>query len=103
MPDEVLELMQLYPQPTRAQSGGGGVEYLPVPRQKEAVPRERLGDRGRSTREVAMKLKEEFAAARTGWKLMTLYQKFEHAVILVLTALIAIVVAFAVWNLRSRS
>ena len=33
-----------------------------------------------------MKLKEEFAAARTSWRLMTLYQKFEHAVILVLTA-----------------
>jgi uncharacterized membrane protein (DUF373 family) len=46
-----------------------------------------------------MKLKEEFAAARTNWSLMTLYKKFEHAVILVLTALIAVVVAFAVWNL----
>jgi uncharacterized membrane protein (DUF373 family) len=46
-----------------------------------------------------MKLKEEFAAARTSWSLMTLYKKFEHAVILVLTALIAVVVAFAVWNL----
>jgi uncharacterized membrane protein (DUF373 family) len=46
-----------------------------------------------------MKLKEEFAAARTSWSLMTLYQKFEHAVILVLSALIAVVVAFAVWNL----
>src|ERR1700720_2651871 len=31
MPNEVLELMKLYPQPVRAQSGGG-VEYLPVPR-----------------------------------------------------------------------
>jgi ClpP class serine protease len=40
MPKEVLELMQLYPQPVRAQSGGGGVEYLPVPRQKEAMGRE---------------------------------------------------------------
>jgi ClpP class serine protease len=34
MPDEVLELMSLYPQPVRTQSGGG-VEYLPFPRQKE--------------------------------------------------------------------
>jgi ClpP class serine protease len=39
MPKEVLELMNLYPQPMRAQSGGG-VEYLPVPRQKEAMRRE---------------------------------------------------------------
>jgi ClpP class serine protease len=36
MPDEVLELMSLYPQPVRAQ--GGGVEYLPVPRQREPLP-----------------------------------------------------------------
>src|ERR1700723_3864750 len=34
MPNEVLELMSLYPQPVRTQSGGG-VEYLPSPRQKE--------------------------------------------------------------------
>jgi ClpP class serine protease len=37
MPNDVLDLMKLYPQPTRAQSGSGGVEYLPIPRQKEAV------------------------------------------------------------------
>jgi ClpP class serine protease len=36
MPDDVLEMMSLYPQPMRAQSGGG-VEYLPIPRQKEAT------------------------------------------------------------------
>ncbi|MBX5453069.1 MAG: ATP-dependent Clp protease proteolytic subunit [Acidobacteriia bacterium] len=34
MPTEILELMTLYPQPVRRQ--GGGVEYLPVPRQREA-------------------------------------------------------------------
>jgi ClpP class serine protease len=33
MPDEVMELMTLYPQPVRGQMGG--VEYLPIPRQKE--------------------------------------------------------------------
>lgn len=33
MPKEILELMTLYPQPVRRQ--GGGVEYLPVPRQRE--------------------------------------------------------------------
>ncbi len=37
MPGEVLELMTLYPQPMRTQ--GGGVEYLPVPRQKESGAR----------------------------------------------------------------
>jgi hypothetical protein len=39
MPDEVMELMSLYPQPVRHSSGG--VEYLPVPRQKEAGDRRR--------------------------------------------------------------
>jgi hypothetical protein len=33
MPNEVLEMMKLYPQPVRTQSGG--VEYLPMPRRKE--------------------------------------------------------------------
>jgi ClpP class serine protease len=36
MLDSVMELLTLYPQPTRTQGGGGGVEYLPVPRQREA-------------------------------------------------------------------
>jgi ClpP class serine protease len=40
IPNDVLDLMKLYPQPVRAQSGGGGVEYLPIPRQKEAISRE---------------------------------------------------------------
>ncbi len=34
MPNEVLELMTLYPQPVR--SHGGGVEYLPIPHQKNS-------------------------------------------------------------------
>jgi len=34
MPNEVLQLMTLYPQPVRRQ--GGGVEYLPVPRHRES-------------------------------------------------------------------
>jgi ClpP class serine protease len=37
MPDEVLQLMSLYPQPVRQQPGG--VEYLPVPREKPASAR----------------------------------------------------------------
>jgi ClpP class serine protease len=40
IPNDVLDLMKLYPQQMRAQSGGGGVEYLPIPRQKEAVSRD---------------------------------------------------------------
>jgi uncharacterized membrane protein (DUF373 family) len=46
-----------------------------------------------------MRMREELAAGRQRWRLLTFYQKFEYAVILVLTALIAVVVALAVWNL----
>jgi uncharacterized membrane protein (DUF373 family) len=48
---------------------------------------------------MSMPLKEQLAAARQRWKGLTLYQMFEHAVISVLTAVIALVVAFALWNL----
>jgi len=34
IPAEILDLLSLYPQPTRTQ---GGVEYLPVPRQRQAA------------------------------------------------------------------
>jgi uncharacterized membrane protein (DUF373 family) len=46
-----------------------------------------------------MSLRQELTAGQERWKLLSFYQKFEHAVILVLTALIAVVVGFAVWNL----
>jgi len=46
-----------------------------------------------------MPMKEYFAAARERWRLLSVYQKFEHLVILILTGLIAIVIAAAVWNL----
>ena len=46
-----------------------------------------------------MKLREEMAVARERWSVLSFYGKFEHAVVLILTGLIAVVVAFAVWNL----
>ena len=46
-----------------------------------------------------MRVREEFMAARARWSVLTFYEKFEHAVILIVTGLIAVVVAFAVWNL----
>jgi uncharacterized membrane protein (DUF373 family) len=49
-----------------------------------------------------MKLAHEFAAARGRWGLLTLYQKFEHGIILIVTGLIAIVVVVAVWNLALK-
>jgi uncharacterized membrane protein (DUF373 family) len=47
-------------------------------------------------------LKNQYMDARARWKLLTLYQKFEHAVIMVLTLLISIVIALAVWNLALK-
>jgi uncharacterized membrane protein (DUF373 family) len=49
-----------------------------------------------------MQLRDEIAAAQARWGMLTFYQKFEHLVILVLTALIAVVIVFAVWNLAIK-
>ena len=48
---------------------------------------------------MPVSLRDKLKEARTRWNLLTLYQKFEHAVILILTGLISLVVALAVWNL----
>jgi uncharacterized membrane protein (DUF373 family) len=48
---------------------------------------------------MPVSFRDQLKEARTRWKLLTLYQKFEHAVILILTGLISLVVALAVWNL----
>src|SRR5258708_3091130 len=46
-----------------------------------------------------MSIKDELTAAKAEFRLLSFYQRFEHIVILILTALIAIVVVAAVWNL----
>jgi uncharacterized membrane protein (DUF373 family) len=46
-----------------------------------------------------MTLKRNSQAAREGWRLLTVYGKFEQIVVLMLTAIIAVVVIAAVWNL----
>jgi uncharacterized membrane protein (DUF373 family) len=49
-----------------------------------------------------MALTKGLADARAQWAPLTIYQKFEHAVIIILTGLIAVVVVFAVWNLAVK-
>ena len=49
-----------------------------------------------------MQLREEFSTARAEWALLSIYQKFEHAIVVILTVLIALVIAFAVWNLTLK-
>jgi len=46
-----------------------------------------------------MRMTDEFAEVRARWKNLSVYQKFEHAVIFILSALIAILVVLAVWTL----
>jgi uncharacterized membrane protein (DUF373 family) len=50
-------------------------------------------------REASMSINEELKYAKERLKLLSLYQRFEHVVIMFLTALIAIIVIAAVWNL----
>jgi len=49
-----------------------------------------------------MSIKEELGNARAQFKLLSFYQRFEHIVITILTALIAIIVVVAVWNLTLK-
>lgn len=44
-------------------------------------------------------MSDAFADFRAQWAPLTLYQRFEHAVVLILSTLIAIVVVAAVWHL----
>jgi hypothetical protein len=45
-----------------------------------------------------MSIKDELRVSRERFKLLSLYQRFEHIVILILTALIAVIVVAAVWE-----
>ena len=49
-----------------------------------------------------MSIKEELREAGKKFRLLSLYQRFEHIIVLVLTALIAVIVVVAVWNLRLK-
>lgn len=49
-----------------------------------------------------MKLREEFRTARAEMRLLTLYGKFEHLIIFLLTGLLAIVIMLSVWQLMVK-
>jgi uncharacterized membrane protein (DUF373 family) len=53
-------------------------------------------------REVWMSIKEELRTARERFRLLSLYQRFEHVIVLILTALIAVIVVAAVWSLSLK-
>jgi uncharacterized membrane protein (DUF373 family) len=69
------------------------------------VPATRAGSCGPEAAgpgEQPMSIKKEWKTAKAEFGLLSLYQRFEHVVILILTALIAIVVVVAVWNLSLK-
>src|ERR1700709_948584 len=49
-----------------------------------------------------MSIKQELREAKEEFRLLSLYQRFEHVVIAILTALIAVIVVVAVWNLSLK-
>jgi hypothetical protein len=46
-----------------------------------------------------MRLNEAYAAAAARWRPLSLRQKFENAVMVILSALITLVIAMAIWTL----
>jgi uncharacterized membrane protein (DUF373 family) len=49
-----------------------------------------------------MALWEELKAGQARWRRLTVYLKFEHAVVLVLIALISVIIVAAVWKLALK-
>jgi uncharacterized membrane protein (DUF373 family) len=49
-----------------------------------------------------MSIREELTEARKKLRVLSLYQRFEHIVVMILTALIAVIVVVAVWNLSLK-
>src|SRR6202163_3702126 len=49
-----------------------------------------------------MSIKDELKVTKEKFRLLSLYQRFEHIVVMFLTALIAVIVIIAVWNLSLK-
>ena len=49
-----------------------------------------------------MPLREELETGRERWRRLTTYLKFEHAVVLVLTASISVTIVSAIWKLALK-
>ena len=49
-----------------------------------------------------MPMRQHVAAMRLRWLSLTIYQKFEHVILLILTGLIAVLIVVAVWNLTLK-
>jgi uncharacterized membrane protein (DUF373 family) len=49
-----------------------------------------------------MELRQELEAGRQRWRRLTVYLKFEHAVVLVLTILLSVIIVSAIWKLAIK-
>src|SRR5258706_15434046 len=49
-----------------------------------------------------MALREELKAGQVRWRRLTVYLKFEHAVVLILTVLISFIIVSAIWKLTIK-
>ena len=49
-----------------------------------------------------MGLRQELDASRQRWRRLTVYLKFEHAVVLVLTILLSVIIVSAIWKLAIK-
>jgi uncharacterized membrane protein (DUF373 family) len=49
-----------------------------------------------------MALLDEIKGARDRWRRLTVYLKFEHAVVMVLTALLSLIIVSAIWKLALK-
>jgi uncharacterized membrane protein (DUF373 family) len=49
-----------------------------------------------------MALREEIKAGEARWRRLTVYLKFEHAIVLVLTLLISVIIVSAIWKLAIK-
>jgi len=49
-----------------------------------------------------MALRQELDAGRQRWRRLTTYLKFEHAVVLVLTILLSVIIVSAIWKLAIK-
>jgi uncharacterized membrane protein (DUF373 family) len=61
-----------------------------------------LAIRVKHGREAWMSIKKEMIKAKEDLRLLSIYQRFEHIVVMILTALIAVIVVAAVWNLSLK-
>ena len=49
-----------------------------------------------------MGLRQELDAGRQRWRRLTVYLKFEHAVVLILTLLLSVIIVSAIWKLAIK-